>query len=208
MSPPSLSTQSTWTIAPDWRRRLVLLVVIFFIGVGVDQASKKWAQNTLAQATYASQLPQVDIPGPKSGIVYVPTRRIKVVPGLFDLLYVENSAAAFSLTQSLPAWIRIPFLMAVSSVAIAVFLGWYFTLAQASWLLLLAFCLVIAGAVGNLIDRAILGYVIDFFHFHGEFVGHANVHWPTFNVADSIICVGAASILLHTMRREDPVSKT
>ena len=192
-----------WAIASDWRGRLALFFIILLTGVALDQATKRWAQSTLARVALPSQLPQVeDSERPKSGVVHIPTRRIKVVPGLFDLLYVENSAAAFSLTESLPAWLRIPFLMGISIVAVAAFLWWYFTLKQAGWSLLASFCLVIAGAVGNLLDRATLGYVIDFFHLHAGFVGHANIHWPTFNVADIIICVGAAGILLHTIRED------
>ncbi len=201
-APPLQHGQNTWVIASDWRKRLALFFMILLVSVALDQGSKKWVQSNLARATLASQLPQMDSKEAKSDIVYVPTRRIKVVSGVFDLLYVENSAAAFSLTESLPLWLRIPLLIAVSLIAIAAFLFWYFTLQQATWASLTSFCLVISGAVGNLIDRATLGYVIDFFHLHAEFVGHPHVYWPTFNVADSLICIGAASLLLHTIKEE------
>lgn len=180
-----------------WRRRLLLLVVVATLGVGLDQGSKVWVQTSLARVLPASFSTTRHV-ADRSGPVYVPTRHVVVIPGLFDLRYVENSAAAFSLTRSIPQWIRMPLLITVSSTAIVFFLWWYLTLQQASRFLLLSFCMVVAGAMGNLLDRARLGYVIDFLHFYAGFAGYPEVYWPTFNVADSLIVVGASGILLHT----------
>jgi signal peptidase II len=60
--------------------------------------------------------------------------------------------------------------------------------------------LVVSGALGNMIDRVRLGYVVDFIHFHV----YDSFEWPTFNVADSTITVGVALLLLDGMRRVEP----
>lgn len=181
-----------------WRKRLALLAIVIITGVSLDQSSKIWVQTSLARILSVSSHTIGGTIGSRSGPVYVPNRHIVVIPGLFDLRYVENSAAAFSLTRSIPESVRMPLLITVSSAAIIFFLWWYLTLQQASRFLLLSFCMVVAGAIGNLLDRARLGYVVDFLHFYAGFAGYPEVYWPTFNIADSLIVVGAFGILLHT----------
>jgi len=61
----------------------------------------------------------------------------------------------------------------------------------------LALALVLAGAIGNLIDRSVYGYVIDFLHLY-----YQNWHYPAFNVADSAICVGAALLIWDSFSSE------
>ena len=74
---------------------------------------------------------------------------------------------------------------------------WLRRLKSEQWALALALSLVIGGAVGNLVDRLWLGYVIDFIQLY-----YKNFFWPAFNVADSAICIGV-TLLLIDMWRED-----
>lgn len=113
---------------------------------------------------------------------------IELLP-FFNLTYVRNTGAAFSFLSDAGGWQRWLFtLIAVLvSVAIAV---WLRRLPGSQTKLSLALCLVLAGAVGNLIDRALYGYVIDFFHLY-----YQNWHYPAFNVADSAICIGAVLLI-------------
>lgn len=171
------------------RNRLFWLMAVAILFVGLDQASKTWAQQSLAIQVSSF----VDEPN------FVPAREIVVVPKVLNFIYRENPAAAFSLTRSFPDWFRRPFLLIVSGVASLFFLIWYFRIKEDDILLLTSFCLIMAGAAGNLIDRATLGYVIDFIDVHGEFLGFPGWHWPTFNIADSCIVVGAIGILIRSI---------
>jgi signal peptidase II len=183
------------------RHRLVWLLLIALIGVAADQGTKMWAQQTLAKKYESSEVKTVD--GVEQTITvsrFFPIREVVVIPNTFDLIYKENPAAAFSITGSLPDWFRKPFLLLVSSLATLFFLIWYFRLKEADALLMTSFCFIMAGAVGNLIDRATLGYVIDFLDFYAGFAGYPNLHWPTFNIADSCIVIGAAGVVTRTLK--------
>lgn len=182
------------------RHRLLWLVLVALVGIGADQASKYWAQNTLAM--------RFDLPAegteqqedPRMVTRYFPAHTIVVIPNAFDLVYKENPAAAFSLTSSLPDWFRRPFLILVSSLATIFFLVWYFRMKNPGALMLTSFCLIMAGAIGNFLDRVRFGYVIDFLDVYAGFLGFQNAHWPTFNVADSCIVVGAIGVIFRTLR--------
>ena len=149
---------------------------------------------------------------------FVAVRTIEVIPGLFNFKYAENRAAAFSLTQSIPEGARRPLLLTVSILACVLIGVWYLRLKVADGLLLTAFALIIAGALGNFIDRARLAYVIDFLDFYvnnDTMAGWLRAphvvpvlgwqvrlsdHWPTFNVADSCIVSGAIGVVIRTVR--------
>ena len=108
---------------------------------------------------------------------------VAILP-VFDLMLVHNSGAAFSLFADL-GWQRW-FLVGVSLLASLVLIGMLIWAKQVDKWQQLALGLILSGAVGNLIDRFLLGYVIDFlsWHYHGYY-------FPTFNVADASISVGA-----------------
>jgi signal peptidase II len=182
------------------RHRLVWLLLIGVVFVVLDQGTKRWAQDTLATRVMISDTVLVDGELESRPVFkFDPHREIVVIPSAVSLIYRENPAAAFSLTRSFPDWFRRPFLVIISALASIFFLIWYFRIKESDALLLTSFCLIMAGAVGNLIDRATLGYVIDFLDVHGAFVGFPDFHWPTFNVADSAIVVGALGVLLRTL---------
>ncbi len=131
---------------------------------------------------------------------FVPTNTITVIPQVFNFMYAENPAAAFSLTSSLPTWLRRPFLLFVSSIATIFITIFFLYLRRPDGLLMSAFALIVGGALGNFIDRARFGYVIDFLDVYAGFINESWRHWPTFNVADACIVVGALSVVWRTMR--------
>ena len=119
-----------------------------------------------------------------------------LVENFFALTYVRNSGSAFGLLARYdPAVLRI-FFPAVTVLAVVALL-WYLSRLPASQpLTLWGVCLVIGGAAGNGIDRFRIGQVIDFLDVHWYDV----YHWPTFNVADSAICVGVGLLVLDAFR--------
>ena len=122
---------------------------------------------------------------------------IELLP-FFQLTYLRNQGAAFSFLSDAGGWQRW-FFVALSvtfSVGIAC---WLFRLPQGRRWEAAAWSLVLGGAVGNLIDRVIFGYVIDFLD-----VFYSQWHWPAFNVADSAITVGIAMLLIDSFRSPSP----
>lgn len=183
------------------KNRLWWLLAVAFIGISTDQVSKIWAQDTLAEPYNVQEEIREEGQEPRmvTKKVYYPIRVIEVVPNVFNLMYKENPAAAFSLTRSLPDWFRRPMLVSVSIIASIFFLVWYFRMKTSDGLMLAAFSFILSGAIGNLADRIRLGYVIDFLDVHAGFLGYPHMHWPTFNVADSFIVVGAIGVIFRTL---------
>lgn len=124
-----------------------------------------------------------------------------VIPGFFDLWYVPNDGGAWGFLSGARESFRMPFLIATSVLAIAflIFLRGRLHLRRrwTGW----AFPVVLGGAIGNLVDRIRLGYVIDFLDFYV-----AGTHWPTFNVADICITVGVGMLLLDSFMPEAPAT--
>ncbi len=120
----------------------------------------------------------------------------EVIPltGFFNLVHVHNTGAAFSLFADQPGWQR-GFFMAVG-VAAAGFMLYLLRQTRGRPAFSIALALILGGAVGNVIDRALYGHVIDFLDFH-----MAGWHWPAFNVADSGISVGAVLLVLDSFRK-------
>lgn len=117
---------------------------------------------------------------------------IPVMPYL-NLTYVHNPGAAFSFLSNAGGWQRWFFagLAAIISIGITV---WLSTLQKQEVLLAAALSLILGGAVGNLIDRLIYGYVIDFIDVY-----YRDWHWPAFNIADSAITLGVMMMVAETL---------
>lgn len=128
-----------------------------------------------------------------------PGESVVLIQNFFSLTYVQNTGAAFGFMAAANPAIRVPFFLMVPIIAM-VFLGFLYRdlPAGARWRAL-ALGLVSGGAVGNLIDRIRLGYVVDFLDFHY----HTDYAFPAFNVADSAICVGVAILLLSTFMSKE-----
>lgn len=120
---------------------------------------------------------------------------IPVIDGLFNLTYLRNRGAAFSFLAN-ASW-RLPFFIAVSLIAGVVIVVALQKMRHEQKLAQVALAMVFSGAFGNLIDRIRMGEVIDFLDVYWK-----THHWPAFNVADSLICVGVALIALDMLREE------
>lgn len=115
----------------------------------------------------------------------------------FSLVRVHNYGAAFSFLADAGGWQRW-FFIAIGIVATAIIVRLLKTHAREprmAW----ALALVLGGALGNVIDRAILGYVVDFLYFY-----YQDFAWPAFNIADSAISVGAAMLIWDSLFRKSP----
>jgi signal peptidase II len=122
-------------------------------------------------------------------------QRVRVIPGLFDIIHVENSGIAFGLFPS-RGEIAGTILLALLGMAALVVVAAYFARAgDHQTLLLVALSLVMGGAIGNLVDRVLFGAVTDFLDLY-----LGTRHWPTFNLADSAITVGIGLLALETLR--------
>lgn len=187
------------------KQRLKWLIVVSIIGIGGDQASKIMAQAYLAEPYEVMEQETIDgVSVTITKKVFYPIKVIEVIPHFMNFIYKENPAAAFSLTRSIPTWFRRPMLISVSLFATLFFMWWYFRMKGRDGLLLASFSFILAGAIGNLLDRVRLGYVIDFIDVHAGLFGYPHLHWPTFNVADSLIVVGAVGVILRTLRPLPP----
>lgn len=124
-------------------------------------------------------------------------RPVQVLP-VFNLTLQHNPGAAFSFLSSAGGWQRW-FFTAVAVVASVVLSVWLTRLKSGQWLLALSLAMILGGAVGNLWDRVVLGYVVDFISVHYE-----DWYFPTFNVADAAISVGAVLMVLDAFINGDP----
>ena len=128
-----------------------------------------------------------------------------IVDGFLHLTYVRNRGAAFGILSDAELPYQSVLFSVVSALALLAIAVYAWRLPAHSRLPRLALALVIGGAVGNLIDRARLGYVIDFVDvFWGAY------HWPAFNVADSAISVGVVLLVFDILRHPhgEPASGT
>jgi signal peptidase II len=120
-----------------------------------------------------------------------------IIPGFFNLTRIHNRGAIFgAFNQSNKPAVFIA-LTAASLLALGLVVFYFFKTPASDRLMKIALSLIMAGALGNLLDRFIRGYVIDFLDVYVH-----NAHWPFFNVADSCISVGAVLMLLIFFRRK------
>ncbi|MDH4014674.1 MAG: signal peptidase II, partial [Chromatiales bacterium] len=116
--------------------------------------------------------------------------RIEIVPWL-DITRLHNTGAAFSFLSDAGGWQRWMFIGLALAVTLFIMI-WLRRLPRTGQTLLaIALSLIVGGALGNVIDRAMLGYVVDFISVH-----RGTWYFPAFNVADSAISVGAALLIL------------
>jgi len=119
---------------------------------------------------------------------------IPLVDGIFHITYIQNSGAAFSMFQN-----KTGFLIAMQLAVITVVLVYLIKRQKKEhWSLLLSLSLIAAGGMGNLIDRAMNGYVVDFLDFR---------IWPIFNVADISVCVGCGLLVIYMFFVEPKLNK-
>jgi signal peptidase II len=120
---------------------------------------------------------------------------VPVIDGILSLSHVRNQGAAFGVLSNAGLPHQPVLLSAVSLVALAAIAVYFVRLPASARMPRIALSLVLGGAIGNLVDRVRLGYVVDFVHvFWRDHV------WPDFNVADSAITVGVALLVLDVLR--------
>jgi signal peptidase II len=125
----------------------------------------------------------------------------QTVTSFFNLVRVHNSGAAFSFLSSASGWQR--WLFTGIGVGAAGFIVWLLRSHPNQRLFCFALALVLGGAIGNVIDRVLWGYVIDFLDFHWDWLAALfyQGHFPAFNVADSAISVGTVCLILDELIR-------
>ena len=146
---------------------MLIYAVLIVLLVGVDQLTKYLAAVYLAPVGTASFL-----------------------PGIMELRYVENDGMAFSMLSC-----RQTLLIVVTSITIGALVWYLFFKKPPMRAERVALCLIIAGGLGNLIDRVAAGRVIDFF-------ATTFINFAVFNVADCFVCVGAALFVIAVLRQE------
>jgi signal peptidase II len=126
---------------------------------------------------------------------------IEILP-VFNFTLQHNTGAAFSFLADAGGWQRW-FFTAVSSIVSLVLLVWLFRLRNDQKLMMASLTLILAGAVGNLWDRVVLGYVVDFISVH-----YQSSFFPAFNIADSAITLGAGLMILDMFVNPETSSST
>jgi signal peptidase II len=124
----------------------------------------------------------------------LPHQSIVLAPFL-ALTYVRNTGAAFGVLAAAPAGVRLPLFVVVTILATAALVSYLRQTPPDQRWRVAALGGILGGALGNLLDRVRYGEVIDFVDVHW-----GNLHWPAFNVADSVITVGVAIVILQTIR--------
>jgi len=116
------------------------------------------------------------------------------VTSFFNIVRAHNSGAAFSFLAGASGWQRWFFIGI--AVAAVIFIVWMLWSHPGQRLFSFAMACILSGAIGNVVDRLVHGYVIDFLDFH-----YHRWHFPAFNVADSAITIGAACLILDELFR-------
>lgn len=143
-------------------------LIVILILLAVDIITKQWALNVLAKSN-----------------------DITVIKGFFDLAYLENRGAAFGILQN-----KVIFLALITTIVVLIMVFYIIKYKPESKLLKYSFYLIIPGAIGNLVDRVRLGFVVDFLQFHYKDV----YYFPTFNMADTFVVIGTALMILYVAK--------
>jgi len=127
---------------------------------------------------------------------------ITLIPNLFQLVHVRNTGAAFGISANAESHI-VPLMLNIGAIGVFfVVVAYAFRTAVTDRLLQIGLHLILGGAIGNLIDRFRLGYVVDFLDVYLNWGGQAH-HWPAFNVADSAICIGIGLLFLDMRKKPE-----
>lgn len=139
----------------------------------VDQFTKQWVDRSLDLHQSVDWLP------------------------FLRLTYLRNRGAAFSFLAEAGGWQRW-FFIGLAMTASILICRWLIRLGPQQRIEAAAWALILGGALGNLIDRILFGYVIDFIDvYYGDW------HWPAFNIADSAITIGVGLLLIDSLRKRD-----
>jgi len=121
---------------------------------------------------------------------------LPVIDGFFNLTYIRNPGAAFGFLAGASPVFRGLFFTAVTLIAVSLILYYLVKNLVSNLSLVIPLALILAGALGNLVDRIRFGEVVDFLDVY-----IAGYHWPAFNVADSAISIGAVFLIVEMIKR-------
>lgn len=189
------------------KKPLVSLIVILVICVGLDQVTKQLAQSHLLSEGFHEKTDDYPACGneqedhQRERFIASHRKSVTVIEGFFDLRYVENCASAFGLMSGVPESFRFPFFLIVSVLAVAFIPYLYLKTPAEQKLMIYALPFILGGAMGNLIDRLVFRYVIDFIRWYINIGGRPR-DWPTFNIADAAIVVGIGLMILQMLPRK------
>lgn len=122
------------------------------------------------------------------------TEVIPIIPGFFNLRHDRNTGAAFGIL----AGHRV-LLIIITLLALAFIFAYYLRFRESRWMQI-ALGFLLGGAIGNFIDRIFLGEVVDFLQFG---IVSRRIFWPTFNVADISVCIGAGMLIVYLFKHRD-----
>jgi len=128
---------------------------------------------------------------------FYPCTSVEVMP-MFDFTLMYNRGAAFSFLNDADGWQRWAFSAIAIGVSGFIFM-WIKKLSSTEKWIAIALAFILGGALGNVTDRLLFGYVIDFIHVYIEMDGMKH-YWPAFNIADSAISVGATMLIIDMIR--------
>ena len=127
---------------------------------------------------------------------------VPLVDGLLSLSHVRNHGAAFGLLSDWNLPYQSLLLSTLSLIALGAIAAYFLRLPKGAWLPRLSLSLVLGGAIGNVLDRLRLGYVVDFVHVYWR-----DYQWPDFNVADSAITIGVALLVIDILTSPESESQ-
>jgi signal peptidase II len=187
------------------KAKWIWLVALAGIVVICDQVTKTSVKKNLAEPRTGLYPPPCNPEGKlEERTRYRSNPAITVVDGYFHLRYVENCGGAFGFLSTQNEKYRRPFFYATSLLATIFLLYLFVRIGPREKVLMVAFSLILGGAIGNVIDRVSMGYVVDFIEWHLR----DRYRWPTFNIADVGITVGLVLILIDSFflakKREPP----
>jgi signal peptidase II len=124
-------------------------------------------------------------------------RDVVEVTSFLDIVHLHNYGAAFSFLHNAGGWQR--YFLSAISILVSITLPFYIKKNQHDIFLAMGLTLVLGGAIGNLVDRLFLGYVVDFVSLHIDDV----FYWPAFNVADSAISLGVILLIYDALKKKN-----
>ena len=138
--------------------------------LAADQLSKAWVLRSLPEFT-----------------------QVPVIPGFWNWYRTYNTGAAFSFLSDAAGWQKYVFVTLAFAIS-GLLVAWMARLPRAAWRTAAPYALIIGGALGNAVDRLVHGHVVDFIQWYVK-----QHYWPSFNVAESALCVGVAWFVLDSL---------